>query len=111
MLAGDNFIIKLAYDFYGNYTLQDLIQAASRLRAAVASLLKAKELTKAQADSASGKVNGQDYLGTARPTLYHQLLSLPGTMPVLVEVLGPLKKTLGYQTAMFRLFPLKISNA
>lgn len=61
--AGDSFIVKLAYDFYGNYTLQDLIEASSRLRAAAASLLKAKQLTKAQADSASGVINGQDYLG------------------------------------------------
>ena len=76
--AGDNFIIKLAYDFYGNYTLQDLIEAASRLRAASTSLLKAKKLTEAQANSASGVVKGQDYLGTAPAKLQYHIPHLLG---------------------------------
>ena len=69
LVAGDNFIIKLAFDFYGNFTLQDLIEAAGRLRLAAASLRASKQLSNAQADSAAGIIKGQDFL--SRPCTRH----------------------------------------
>lgn len=98
MSAGDNFIIKLAYDFYGNYTLQDLIEAASRLRSAAAALLKAKQLTKAQANSASGVVNGQDYLGKATPANDQHFL-LP-TLKALKPLLSMISKIVMCRSAL-----------
>ena len=64
--AGGDFIsTKLVFDFYGNYTLQDLIDATKRLRDAVRGLEKNGQLTSNQAKKALGMKDGSnDYLGT-----------------------------------------------
>ena len=63
--AGGEFITKLVFDFYGNYTLQDLIEATKRLRDAVRGLEKNGQLTPNQAKKALGMKDGSnDYLGT-----------------------------------------------
>ena len=63
--AGGDFIkTKLVFDFYGNYTLQDLIEATKRLRDTVRGLEKNGQLTSNQAKKALGMKDGRhDYLG------------------------------------------------
>ena len=76
--AGDSFIPKLVFDFYGNFTLQDLLEAAGRMRAAVASLKLSKQLSAAQANSATGVVAGQDHLRESPPTDLQALVAFLG---------------------------------
>jgi len=63
--AGDGCVARLALEvYYGNYTLQDLIQATSRLRVAVKALQGVGQLNKEDANAARGvDASGLDFLG------------------------------------------------
>lgn len=61
--AEDKYVTNLVFDFYGNYTLQDLVETAKRFRVAALALVKSGRLSQAQADTVGGVVNGRDYLG------------------------------------------------
>jgi hypothetical protein len=61
-------VVRLMTDFYGNYTLQDMIEVASRLREAAVALEEAKQLKKKDADAARGlDASGLDVLGQPPP--------------------------------------------
>lgn len=64
--AEGNFVHQLTTDFYGNYTLQDLIGATKRMRCAVHSLVETSQMAEADANVALGRVTGRDYLGGGR---------------------------------------------
>lgn len=75
-MLGCQQVEKLIYATFGNYTLQDLLHAAKRLREAADVLLEEGRLTAAQAAKAVGTVNGADYLGTAPLQLHHCVCSV-----------------------------------
>lgn len=61
----------LALDFYGNYTLQDLIGLTARWREVARKLLQLKKITQSKYDEAMGLVrHKRDYLRESlRPSM------------------------------------------
>ena len=70
--AGEDEIPKLALDYYGNYLVQDLLDATKKLRDSVRQLHKKGKLTEEKAADAVGTKDGIDALGA----LDCQLLTL-----------------------------------